>query len=218
MSRYYRPVPTPRKAGRKHLLLDEWQRLLKAAELSSIADHALLRLLYETGMRAGEPGKLRLDHAKRLHEGALWVPRGKGSSAGWFDLTPRTAGVVAQQIDQAHPDRSRRRLIDWVFPGRRHRGSTLGISRHTVYNRVRALCAEAAIPDYVSHPHAIRHGRCFHVLEAADEEGLPYELALQTVASIVGHKSAMTTIQYYAAQVGRGKRLADDVLRRAMEE
>lgn len=212
----FEPVPIPRKAARKHLTMEEWRRLLAAS--STLRDRTLLLLLYETGMRASEPGKLRLDHCKLLHEKRLWVPRGKGSTSSWFTVSAALQRTLVTWIDSQYPPGTRRRAEDPVFAGKRYRGRRTNLSRQTVLDMVKALCRDVDIPEEVAHPHAIRHARSVHLLEEADRRDLPYESVLQTIATILGHKAAATTLRYYTVELGRGKELADDVLALALGE
>lgn len=214
----YHPVPLPRKGSRKHLTLPEWQRLREAADASSARDSVLLRLVYEFALRASEPGKLVLDHTKALHKGLLWIPRSKGSRNQWHQITPDTAQRLHEWVTvHCYPSREHRKPHYAVFPGGRWCGNRAkGITRQGVAWVVKTLCRDAIIPDEVAHPHAIKHARVQHLFEACDDDGMPLETMLQTVARVTGHAAAVTAFRHYMAETGRGREIADGVLQAAL--
>lgn len=218
-------VPEPRRTGRKHLTMKEWRNTLSMARSAGLFEHVLLRTLYETGMRASEPGALVFDHLKRLRERPpqLYVPRGKGSVTGWQDISRDLADLVAEWALQAwnlSPTLSPREIaMNWpaapVFPGRLMRGRRKGITRRTVWSIVSGLMEQAGVPPELCYPHAIKHSRVQHLFEEAERQGLPPEAALKTVANIVGHRSAQTSWEHYVGETGRGRKVADAVLKKA---
>jgi integrase len=76
---------------------------------------------------------------------------------------------------------------------------------------------QAGVPSSVAHPHAIKHSRVQHLFEEAEKQGLPPEAALKTVANVVGHKTAQTSWEHYVGETGRGRKVADAVLKKATE-
>lgn len=218
----FTPVPTPRKGQRKHLTLSEWKRVYGLACEAGLYEQTLLALIYELGLRASEPGRLRLDHCKLLHQGRLYVVRTKKSETNWRFLSKKMVSLLYEWIERAYPDTRLRRPELPLFPGNAKRSTKgrepRGISRFAVRDLVKDLCRQANVPEGVSHPHAIRHGRMMHLCEQADRKGLPLDTLIQTLAKIVGHKSAQTTLQHYIAEHGAGKRLADEVLSNALLE
>jgi integrase len=216
----FKPAPIPRKPGRKHLSLSEWRRLLAAAEKQdSFRDYVIVRLMYVAGLRAGEVGLMRLDHCKRLHKGQLYVQRRKGSTSRWVDIDPETIEHIARWINELYPNRTKRRPSAFLFPGVRYKGTKpAGLSRVTVFRLIKRLCEAAGVPEEVSHPHAIRHARSQHLFEAADAQGIPLDTVLQSVAQILGHTAAQTTLKHYVAETGQGKQLARAVLARALDK
>jgi len=220
----YKPVPEPRKEGRRHLSMEEWRRLLAAARAAGVFEHTLIRLLYEAALRASEPGEMRLDHLKRLGKLQLYVPRGKGSHTGWQDISRDLAALLAVHVKQAYQlsitveTAARRWPGMYVFPGQRRLGVRKGISRRSVFDVVRELALKAGIAASLAHPHAIKHARVQHLFEAAEKRGLPPETALKTIAKIVGHRSAQTSWEFYVAETGAGKKIAVEALDAAMKE
>ena len=218
----FTPAPVPRKGVRKHLTLAEWRKLLAQARGAGLFEHALIRLLYECGLRAQEPGDLRLDHLKLLGDNRLFVPRAKGSTTGWQDISPAMGKLLRQWTQQVYrvsaAEAARRAPAGYVFPGMRRMGPARGVSRKTVWRIVKELMLGAGIPPGLAHPHAIKHSRVQHLFEEAEAAGLAPEAALQTIARIVGHRSAMTSWQHYVAETGKGRAVAQAALAHAMEE
>jgi integrase len=223
----YKPVPEPRKGIRKHLTMEEWRALYAAAQRAGEFEHVLVRLMYETALRAAEPGLLRLDHLKRLtHEPPqLYVPRGKGSTVGWVVITQELADMLRAWVKYQYQlgetitvgELCGNRPAYFVFPGTRYKGQRRGITRNSVWATIKELCEHAEVDPSVAHPHAIRHARVQHLFEAAEEQGLDPRTALKTVAKLVGHKSAEMAWEHYVSETGAGKKIADAVLREAFE-
>ena len=143
-----RIIPERVAPGRKHLSMEEWRRLLAVSRRAGVYEHALIRTLYETGMRASEPGDLVFDHLKRIHEEPpqLYVPRGKGSVTGWQDISDDLADLLWEwtlyRWKLSHNLTVREVALTWphapVFPGRNLHGTRRGITRKTVWARCRA--------------------------------------------------------------------------------
>ena len=214
------PPPPPRRR-RKYLYMPEWRSLLGAAWAKpSARETAVLMLMYDAGLRASEPGKLRLSYARKLCDGELYVWRGKRSRSSWEGLSEYTVEALSAWIEEGHPDLSKCKPKDFIFPGgRRHKGVLKGLSRHWVWKMVKRLGAEAGIPEEVCHPHAIKHSRVQHLLEAADAEpDLSSEKVLVAAAGVVGHKSAQTTLKHYSAKTSAEKELVEKVTKEALKK
>lgn len=223
----YRPTPLPRKGVRKHLTTDETRRVLAAARARGLQQYLIIRLLYETALRAGEVSALRWDHCRLLHEKPprLYLPRGKGSSAGWTPVSAELAGKLQDWLRDRFDlgDRLVRAACarwpqQFVFPGQRRHGKYHGVSRSSVWRYVKELCAEAGVPPSVAHPHALRHGRAMHLFEEAERQGLDDRAALTTVAKLLGHTTAQTAWRYYVTETGRGKAVAEAVFKQTLED
>jgi integrase len=205
--------------------MEETRASIQQAARTGAFEALLLRLLYEVALRAGEVGQLRLDHLKRLHldPPQLYLPRAKGSAAGWATVSPELAQMLSLWVHDHHgiADVAVAAYGDparFVFPrGRRNGRSHGGVTRQTVYNAVRDVCLAAGTDPSVAHPHALRHARAMHLFEEAERRGLDPRDALITVAKLLGHKSAKTSLENYIAETGRGREVADAAFRRATE-
>lgn len=192
--------PTRAPRGRKHLTTEEWDRVRRAAA-GDLRTHALILLLYECGLRREEPGQMRLSYLEKLHEGRIFVWRQKGSLSGWMDLSRPTAEAVARWVDHAYPLPAKRRRDSFVFTGGRRRGAAplRGITGRSVYNLYQGVAQQAELEAHLQHPHVLKASRVQHLLEHMTKQGLDPGLALQSIAAIVGHATAQTTIRYYVA-------------------
>lgn len=209
-------VPKPPRHERKAFTFAEWRKLLGAARLSSVRDEALISIIYEAGLRAGEVGVLTLEHCQRLHKRWIYLHREKGSKSGWFQLSKQTQAVLLRWISTAYPTRRARKPDLPLFPGERYRGAGRSMSRFAVYRVVKRLCADARL-DVVNWPHALRHGRVRHILELGHKKGLTAEQMLPAIAAIIGHRSAWTTIINYLSDVAGAGAAIRDVTDEALE-
>jgi len=196
-------TPPPQKA-RKHLTVTEWRRLLDAARAAGPRDLALVLVLYEGALRASEAGMLRLSYLDLPHR-KLYVHRGKGSAAGWVDLSQHTVDALDAWVGEVYPS-------TFIFPGGRVRGrparGLCGRAVNLVFHR---LAEVAQLHPKLSHPHVLKHSRIQHLLDAMTKEtGNPWA-ALQVIAKLVGHQAAETTIKHYATATARELGIARDI-------
>src|SRR5207247_25497 len=79
---------------------DQLRRLLRACEGRSLRDRrdeALVRLMVETGLRAGEVVTLRLDDVD-VGGGTLVVRRGKGGGGRLVPFSPQTSRALDRYL------------------------------------------------------------------------------------------------------------------------
>jgi integrase len=215
--------PAPPKHERKFLTEAEWRRLLKAAREDGLRSEALMLVMYECGMRREEPGVLRLSYAEDLHKGLLYVFRGKGSVDDRMHLTDVCRNALLTWIDEAYPQKRMRHPDLFIFPGRVNvgRGEDIdgfygrklqkGLSGRAVYNIFSRLADEARIPLVVRHPHVLKHSRVQHILNAGWKADIAVEKLYQSIAKIIGHAAARTTIEHYSQATSEEQALVDAV-------
>lgn len=203
-------VPPPdRTAVRRYLTVDEWRRLL-AAVVGDVRANALIRLIYEAGLRASEPGLIRLAWLRDLHQTRrIYIHRGKGSEAGYVRLTRTAAEAVLAYARETHPQPTEEAFL---FPGRRYRGEVAqGLSRW----RVRAIYLDAArrarLGPALRHPHVLKATRVQHLFDAARAKKIDDKDLVFALAELVGHKRALTTVQYYLAESAESRRMIEEV-------
>ena len=83
---------------------------------------------------------------------------------------------------------------------------------------VKRLAEVAGVSERVATPHAIKHSRVQHLLEAAEQStDLGAQKVLLAAAQVVGHQSAQTTIKHYAAATAGERALLKRVTEEALE-
>lgn len=204
-----RRVPPDPRHERKVLTVPEWRSLLEAARRSSLMDAALVSIMYEAGLRASEVGLLKLENCRRLDvHREIYIHRVKGSRSDWVRVSEETRTALFRWIKSENA-----RLYEhlFLFPGVGcYRGRTeQAMSRHAVARAIHRLCKEAGIEREMSWPHALRHSRVVHMMDAAAEAGSSIEKLVPEVAKILGHRSAWTTIINYMSELKGAKKFAD---------
>jgi len=144
---------------------DELRRLVKACEGRSLRDRrdeALVRLMFETGLRAGEVVALRVEDIDVLG-GTLLVRRGKGGSGRLVPFSPQTARALDRYL------RLRRGHVLADTPalwlGERSRSFHYDGLYRALVKRARA----AGIRNFS--PHQLRHTAASRWLAAGGSEG-----------------------------------------------
>ncbi len=151
-------------------------------------DHALLELLYGSGLRAAELVGLDLNDVD-MKEQMLSV-RGKGRKERLAPFGSKAAAALVAYL------KAREELL--AEKGRRnpaalflnHRGRRLGTrSLRTIVK----LYTKLFDPNWDLHPHALRHAFATHLLsEGAD---------LRAIQELLGHRSLSTTQRYTSVSV-----------------
>ena len=126
-------------------------------------DYAILRLLWENGLRRGEMSKLSVKdfdpHGQRLRI----FGKGKGNNDEWVKISAQTISAITQWLD------SRSRLIanDALFISLDNNTWGYRLSGNAIYQIVVRRFKAAGI-DKVMSPHRIRHSGVTTVLEISD--------------------------------------------------
>ena len=199
------PETPPPPRARKHLTVTEWRAVLLAARRAGLRAEALVLVLYEAGLRAGEIGKLRVGYLDPKRS-RLYVWRSKGSKDGWVDLSKNTLQALLAWMDSCWacpPDSTA-----FLFPGQPYKGRpATGLCGRMVNVIFKELATTAALHPMLRHPHVLKHSRVQHLLEAITKEtGNPWG-AVQAIAQLVGHQTAVTTVQNYVAALGTKEQL-----------
>lgn len=159
------------------------ERLLRppmGARFAVLRDHAMIELMYATGMRVSELTGLRLGQVD-LQEGWVRV-MGKGSKERLVPFGPRAAAALRHYLEA----RARRFLAagDVVFLNGRGQGP---ITRGGFGRRLAAVARRAGLSGRVT-PHQIRHSCATALLEGGAD--------LKVLAELLGHASVLTTARY----------------------
>jgi integrase/recombinase XerD len=166
------------------LTVDEVRRLLAAPDPSTPAgrrDHAILEVLYGSGLRVSELTGLDVDDVD-LEEGYVRV-LGKGGKEREVPLGRYGREAVEAYLTAARPSLVSDRARGALFLNQR--GGRL--SRQSCDRMVRAAARTAAIDRHVS-SHTLRHSFATHLLEGGAD--------VRVVQELLGHASVATTQIY----------------------
>jgi site-specific recombinase XerD len=141
------------------------QALLKACqgrEFRDLRDAAIIRLMIETGARAGEVVLLTLDDID-LTRGSVVIRRGKGGKARRVPIGPQTSRSIDRYLRarRAHSSASTPEL--WLGD----RGKRFGYD--ALHKTLKMRADMAGIPGF--HPHVLRHTAASRWLAAGGSEG-----------------------------------------------
>lgn len=189
------------KVGRrlpKALSQEDVEQLLKTAALRKtplgLRDHALLEVLYATGLRATEVVTLQLGDVN-FTEGTLRCV-GKGDKERVVPLHERAQDSLKRYIKAGRPFLLCDSGESTIFLNREGQPLT----RQGLWFITQQCSQNAGLENQVS-PHALRHTFATHLLEGGAE--------LREVQEFLGHAS-ITTTQIYTEVSSRRKRAAYD--------
>jgi site-specific recombinase XerD len=195
----------PPQVGRKvtpALSDDQLKALIKACAGKSLRDRrdeALVRLMAETGARAGEVIALQVADVD-LDRGLVVIRRGKGAKGRVAPISPQAVTAIDRYL------RSRRthRLADtgalWVGAG----GKTFGYS--ALRDGLRDRAVQAGIAGF--HPHLLRHTAATRWLRAGGSEGGLMAVAGWSSRSMLDRYTAASASERAAAEA-RGLNLGE---------
>lgn len=192
-------VAAPRKARTlpKTLSVAEVDRLIEAARLRiagthgrervrALRLHALLEVLYATGMRVSE--LVTLPRSVLTGDPRVLTIVGKGRRERLVPLNPASKAALEAYLSvgtAGEDDVSRMLPQHYLFASR---GTEGHITRQRLGQELKALAAEAGIdPDRVS-PHVLRHAFASHLLDRGAD--------LRAVQQLLGHADISTTQIY----------------------
>lgn len=176
LPRFKQRIPKP-------LAPEAMDRLLRpplGAKFSVLRDHAMIELMYATGMRITELTGLRLGQVD-LREGWVRV-MGKGSKERLVPFGPK-AGAALERYLEARVEYCPA-AGDVLFINARGRGP---ITRGGFGRRLGVVARRAGLSGGVT-PHQIRHSCATHLLEGGAD--------LRVLQEMLGHSSVTTTQRY----------------------
>lgn len=184
----HRQLPEALRAGEAATLLDAAADAASSGDPVDLRDHALLEVLYATGIRVSELVGLDIDDIDDERRVVRVLGKGRRERSVPY-------GVPAQQAIDAWLRRGRAQLVQpaagpALFVG--VRGARLGqrAARTIVHQR---LAAVPGAPDIG--PHGLRHTAATHLLEGGAD--------LRSVQELLGHSSLGTTQIYTHVSVER---------------
>ena len=188
-----KPVPKPMSTDEVDLLLRE-PRKYDSAE--AVRDHAMLELMYATGMRVTELVSLNMDSV-HLSPAPAWVRcLGKGSKERTIPVHEAAVAALTRYLDDARPALLKARTQQALFVNRR--GERL--TRQGFWLILKGYAKSAGITAHVT-PHTLRHSFATHLLRGG--------ASVRDVQELLGHANVSTTQVY--------TQLADEHLREVYE-
>jgi len=149
-----------------HPLDDDQLRALLAAckgpEFRDKRDEAIIRLMAETGARAGEVLALETGTVD-LNTGTALISRGKGGKARRVPFGPRTGAAIDRYLRARRRHRLAGAAVLWLGQG----GKEFGY--YALRDTLRYRAAKAGIDGF--HPHMLRHTAADRWLTAGGSEG-----------------------------------------------
>lgn len=191
-----RPLP-------KVLQFDEVGALLECARTADgwrgARMHALLEILYATGLRVSELVGLRLSSLSR--DGRIVTVRGKGGKERLVPLgdAARTAIETWLPLRTALL-KEQGKAVPWLFPSRATAGH---VTRDGFAKQLRELALSAGLDPARVSPHVLRHAFATHLLANGAD--------LRSVQQMLGHSDISTTQIYTHVLDERLKSLVQDV-------
>lgn len=198
------PFPKVERKTPKSLSVDVVDRFLEAPDISrpqGVRDHAMLELLYATGMRVSEIILLNVDHIN-IHMGFVRCT-GKGDKERIIPIGAKAKNALVQYIEHARPLLLRSdQEIQALFVN--HLGNRL--TRQGFWKIMKRTAQAAGIEEEIT-PHILRHSFAMHMLENGAD--------LKSVQEMLGHSHISTTHMYVVQMKTRMKEVYEQAHPRA---
>lgn len=192
-------VGGPRRGRRlpKTLSVAEVDRLLEAArqriapahgreKVRALRLHALLEVLYATGMRVSE--LVTLPRSVLVGDARVLIIKGKGGRERLVPLNGAARAALEAYLgvgQEPAPDVARMLPSPWLFASR---GAEGHITRQRLGQELKALAEEAGLDPARVSPHVLRHAFASHLLDRGAD--------LRAVQQLLGHADISTTQIY----------------------
>lgn len=178
---------------------EAWQKA-SSGKLRRLRLHALLELLYATGMRVGELVSLPFN---AIATGQPYIMvRGKGSKERIVPLTDRALRALKEYTDALSAGERKHGgsfNSQYLFPA----NTTTGFLSRQVFARdLKSLAARAGLKPETVSPHVLRHAFASHLLENGAD--------LRVVQQLLGHSDISTTQIYTHVLTERLKRVVEE--------
>jgi integrase/recombinase XerD len=185
-------LDAPKKARTlpKTLSIEDVTRLIGQAEaeaksgkgdaMANLRMHALIELLYATGMRVSE--LVSLPASVLAQNGRFLIIRGKGNKERLVPLSQAAIRAMRAYGEQLQEDGAD---SPWLFPSN---GKTGHLPRQVFARDLKSLAARAGIRVAAISPHVLRHAFASHLLANGAD--------LRAVQELLGHSDISTTQIY----------------------
>jgi integrase/recombinase XerD len=156
---------------------DEVARMLRVVK-GTPKNHAIIALLYSTGLRLDELVHLTIDSFDKRSK-ILYVRQGKGGKDRHLPLSDHLLTILRRYYLSC-----KKRPTTWLFPS----GTVSGpINASGIQRMISGTAKKAGIQKRVS-PHTLRHSFATHLLEDGTD--------IRTIQAFLGHSSIVTTEVY----------------------
>jgi len=196
-----RPLPKTMSEEDAGRLLD--RAALEASETAGDGDviaakrmHALVEVLYATGLRVSELVSLPVTVA--LRDERFFVVRGKGNKERMVPLSPKAREAMRGWL-AARNAAPRLEESPYLFPSQAESGH---LPRQVFARDLKGLAARAGISAAKVSPHVLRHAFASHLLQNGAD--------LRAVQQLLGHADISTTQIYTHVLEERLVRLVND--------
>jgi integrase/recombinase XerD len=152
----------------------------KTATLKAVRLHALLEVLYATGMRVSELVSLPMSAANS--DGRFLIITGKGNKERMVPISARAKLAIAGYVEVLGNEGNEERFL---FPAKTPEGH---LTRQVFARDLKSLAARAGIAAQRVSPHVLRHAFASHLLQNGAD--------LRAVQQLLGHSDISTTQIY----------------------
>jgi len=160
--------------------------------------HALIEMLYATGMRVSE--LVTLPRSVLTGDGRVLTIRGKGGRERIVPLNQGARAALDRYLNVGFEDGVAPMLrTRWLFASRGVQGH---LTRQRLAQELKELAAEAGLDSARVSPHVLRHAFASHLLDRGAD--------LRSVQQLLGHADISTTQIYTHVLEERLKRLVFD--------
>ena len=150
-----------------------------SARMRASRMHALLELLYTTGLRVSELVSLPVEATKK--DTRYLLVMGKGNKERIVPLGEKAKQAVATYVSHMNKDQS----SAWLFPSS---GDLGHLTRQHFARDLKTLAAKAGLRSDKTSPHVLRHAFASHLLQNGAD--------LRAVQQLLGHADISTTQIY----------------------
>jgi len=185
------------------LSVKEVERLLSAPEGEkpiAIRDHAMIEMLYATGLRVSELCDLTIDNI--YFDASYLRCSGKGQKERVVPFSEKAASVLKKYIEDGRGNFTDDPRNRFVFLSRRGQK----ISRKTVWKLIKQYAQKTGIQKKIS-PHTLRHSFASHLLAN--------NAPLRVIQEMLGHADITTTQIYTHVDQSRLKSIHEQFHPRA---
>lgn len=160
-------------------------------DLMATRDHALFRLIYDTGLRATEAARLRIADLDIERQAAL-IRRGKGGKSREVFFGRRTRAALRAWLAVVHPG------SEWLFTSMDMRKGLRALTRSGVYQALQRWCDAADVERF--RVHDLRHSYVIHALRRG--------VIAREVSDQAGHSDVAFTLRVYGGVTDEARRLS----------